>query len=72
MKHLKMRLKKYWKLCLLVLVLAAINQVFSLLDPYIVRLVIDRFAVKFDSYTLHQFVRGVGTLLLLAVGSAFV
>ena len=72
MDYLKTRLKKYWKLCLLVVLLAAINQIFSLLDPYIVRLVIDKFAVRFDAYTLEQFVRGVGFLLLLAVGSAFV
>ena len=65
-------LKKYWQLCLLVLVLASINQVFSLLDPYIFRHVIDNYATKFDQYTLPQFFRGVSYLLLLAVGVAFV
>jgi ATP-binding cassette subfamily B protein len=65
-------LKKYWKLCILVLVLAAINQVFSLLDPLIFRHVIDDFASKFSAFTRAEFFRGVSFLLLLAVGAAFV
>ncbi|MDQ3089955.1 MAG: ABC transporter ATP-binding protein/permease [bacterium] len=65
-------LKKYWQLSVLVLILAAINQIFSLLDPYIFRLVIDNYATKFDEYTLREFLRGVSYLLLLAVGVAFV
>jgi len=65
-------LKKYWKLCVGVLVLASINQVFSLLDPYIFRHVIDNYATKFDKYTLSEFFKGVSFLLLLAVGVAFV
>lgn len=65
-------LKKYWKLCLLTLVLAAINQIFSLLDPYIFRFVIDGYATKPDLYTRPEFFRGVGLLLLAIVGVAFV
>ena len=65
-------LKKYWKFCILVAVLAAINQTFSLLDPLIFRHVIDDYATRFDSYTLGEFLRGVGLLLCLAVGSAFI
>ncbi len=65
-------LKRYWKLCLAVLLLATANQVFSLLDPLIFRYVIDDYATKFDQYTLIEFFRGVGKLLLLAVGAAFV
>ncbi len=65
-------LKNYWKILLLTLFLATINQVFSLLDPLIFRHVIDGYATKFDQYTFHQFVRGVGLLLGLAVGAAFV
>ena len=52
-------LKKYWKLLLLSLGLATINQVFSLLDPLIFRYVIDGYATKFDQYTLSQFIKGV-------------
>src|SRR5215831_5852947 len=72
MKILIGYLKKYWPLVALTLVLAAINQVFSLLDPYILRYVIDNFATKYNQYTSAQFFRGVGTLLLAAVGVAFV
>ena len=65
-------LKNYWKLCILVLILASINQIFSLLDPLIFRHVIDDYATKFDSFTLKQFIGGVSFLLSLAVGVAFV
>ncbi|MDE2399969.1 MAG: ABC transporter ATP-binding protein [Patescibacteria group bacterium] len=65
-------LKKYWKLCVLVLVLATVNQVFSLLDPLIFRHVIDDYATKFNSFTLKQFLGGVSFLLAIAVGAAFV
>jgi ATP-binding cassette subfamily B protein len=65
-------LKKYWKILALSLFLAAVNQVFSLLDPLIFRHVIDGYATKFDQYTFTQFVHGVGLLLAAAVGVAFV
>ncbi len=65
-------LKRYWKVLILTLFLAAINQIFSLLDPLIFRHVIDDFATKFDKYTLPQFIKGVSVLLGLAVGAAFV
>ena len=72
MKLLLKYLRNYWKIVLLSLVLAAINQIFSLLDPYIFRIVIDKYATKFSQYTTEQFFRGVGLLLLAAVGVAFV
>lgn len=65
-------LRQYWKLVLLALALAAINQVFSLLDPLIVRRVIDRYALHPGDYSVLAFSRGVGLLLGLAVGAAFV
>ncbi len=65
-------LRQYWKLILLALVLAATNQVFSLLDPLIFRHVIDQYATRYKEYTTGQFVRGVSFLLSLAVGVAFV
>ena len=65
-------LKKYWKLCVLVIILAAINQIFSLLDPLIFQHVIDDYAVKFNALTLRQFIDGILFLLSLAVGAAFV
>ena len=54
------------------LLLAATNQIFSLLDPLIFRHVIDSYATKYHQYTQAQFVRGAGLLLLAAVGVAFV
>jgi ATP-binding cassette, subfamily B, bacterial len=72
MKLLLSYLKNYWKLVLLALLLAAINQIFSLLDPWIFRIVIDKYATKFTQYTTEEFFRGVGLLLLAAVGVAFV
>jgi ATP-binding cassette, subfamily B, bacterial len=65
-------LRDFWMLGVAALVLAAINQVFSLLDPLIFRHVIDSYATKFHDYTIGQFIRGVSFLLGLAVGVAFV
>jgi ATP-binding cassette, subfamily B, bacterial len=65
-------LRPYWKLVLLALLLAAINQIFSLLDPLIFRHIIDGYATKFHQYSTGQFLRGVSMLLAAAVGVAFV
>ena len=65
-------LRKHWRLVALALVLATINQVFSLLDPLIFRYIIDRYATKFHQFTTHQFVSGVSLLLGAAVGVAFI
>src|SRR5262245_23095026 len=65
-------LKTYWRLVALALALAAINQIFSLLDPLIFRHVIDQYATRFQEYTTGEFFRGVSVLLAAAVGVAFV
>src|SRR3982751_4546574 len=65
-------LHKYRALILLALVLAATNQVFSLLDPLIFRHVIDDYAARFREYQTGTFIKGAGTLLLMAMGVAFV
>jgi len=65
-------LRGYWSLVALALFLAAINQVFSLLDPLIFRHVIDDYATKYDHYSHAQFFRGVTLLLSMAVGVAFI
>ena len=72
MKLLYSYLRRYWGLVVLALVLAAINQVFSLLDPLIFRHVIDEYATRYSEYTTEQFFRGVSLLLAAAVGVAFV
>src|SRR5438093_7277999 len=64
--------KQYWSLFVVALLLAATNQVFSLLDPVIFRHVIDGYATKYHEYRQGQFIRGAGLLLLAAVGVAFV
>lgn len=65
-------LKPQWKLVFFALLLAAVNQIFSLLDPLIFRHIIDQYATKFHQYTISQFLRGVSLLLGAAVGVAFI
>jgi ATP-binding cassette subfamily B protein len=65
-------LRNYWRYVGLALVLAATNQVFSLLDPLIFRHVIDSYATKYSEYTTAEFIKGVSLLLGAAVGVAFV
>jgi len=65
-------LRQYKSLIALALVLATINQVFSLLDPLIFRYVIDEYATRYQEYSTGEFFRGVSLLLAAAVGVAFV
>src|SRR5215207_2216626 len=72
MKLLYSYLRHYRGLIGLALILATINQVFSLLDPLIFRHVIDEYATRFAEYSTGEFFRGVSVLLAAAVGVAFV
>ena len=65
-------LQKHWPLVFVALLLAAVNQIFSLLDPLIFRHIIDQYATKFHEYSTGEFIRGVSLLLAAAVGVAFV
>ena len=75
-------LRRYWGLLILALLLAAINQIFSLLDPYIFRKIIDQYVVKPGESTLGGTLRtlnfwdflgnGAGLLILQALGVAMV
>src|SRR5687768_13627819 len=65
-------LRNYWKYVALALMLAATNQIFSLLDPLIFRHIIDKYATRYQDYTTSEFIRGVSVLLGMAVGVAFV
>lgn len=56
----------------MVLVLASINMVFSMLDPYIVKLIIDNYASKFGEYSQIEFIKGVVKLLSLTILVAFI
>jgi len=59
-------------LVFLALVLASINQVFSLLDPYIFGKILDGFASHPKDYTESQFIKGVLLLIGAAMGVAMV
>ncbi|QDA61547.1 ABC transporter ATP-binding protein [Hymenobacter jejuensis] len=76
MKLLYAYLRNYWGLLVLALVLAAINQIFSLLDPWVFRKIIDQYVVKPTGGLHYQgfgpFIRGAGPLILLAMGVAMV
>lgn len=72
MKLLLTYLKKYKKLVFLALGLAAVNQTFSLMDPMILRFIIDDYATKFDKYTMAEFFKGVGVLLALGISVAMI
>ncbi|MFS8616057.1 MAG: ABC transporter ATP-binding protein [Solitalea sp.] len=72
MKILYAYLKDHKWLLLLTLLLATINQVFSLLDPLIFRHVIDNYAMKFNELSSEEFFNGVLLLLGAAIGVALV
>lgn len=72
MKILYAYLKRYKSLVFLALLLAAINQVFSLLDPYIFGKLLDGFASHPKDYSQHQFITGVMWLIGAAMGVAMV
>ncbi|MBA3560453.1 MAG: ABC transporter ATP-binding protein, partial [Gemmatimonadaceae bacterium] len=72
MRTLYPYIRQYWKLGIVALLLAATNQIFSLLDPLIFRHIIDEYATRYKEYTTGQFFRGVSILLAAAVGVAFV
>ncbi len=65
-------LRPHWKLVAVALGLAAVNQIFSLLDPYIYRLVIDQYASHYKDFTEHEFLMGVFKFVGLAVCAAMV
>lgn len=63
MKILFSYLQQQWKYVTLALLLGIVNNVFSLLDPYIYRLIIDNYATQHEKYTPTQFFSGVLWLL---------
>jgi len=73
MKLLLQYLSRHKWLIVLALALAAINQVFSLLDPYIFgNYVIDPFAKQPGKWTESQFIHGILVGLLMLIGTAMV
>ncbi|HAR20907.1 MAG TPA: ABC transporter ATP-binding protein, partial [Cytophagales bacterium] len=77
MKLLYCYLRHYWPLIVLALFLACINQVFSLLDPWIFRKIIDQYVVVPNTFHLRKinttdFLQGAGLLILAAISVAMV
>jgi ATP-binding cassette subfamily B protein len=72
MKTLLYFVKKQKGLVILSMILATINQVFSMLDPWVGRNILDKYLVKYSEYSQHDFLMGVGTWLLIGVGVAMV
>lgn len=72
MKILYTYLKNYKLLIFLALLLATVNQVFSLLDPMIFGKILDKFANKPHDYTKAEYIEGVGLLILAAMGVAMI
>lgn len=72
MKLLLSYLKHYKGTIFLTFILAAINQIFALLDPYIFGRIIDTFAKNPGNFTESAFIRGVGLLILSNIGVAMV
>ena len=76
MKLLLSYLKKYWALVLLAMLLAAINQCFSLMDPYFGGKIMSRFSHQFGNTlgdrTLSNFFSSIIFLLLASMGVAMV
>ncbi|MCC6701218.1 MAG: ABC transporter ATP-binding protein [Fluviicola sp.] len=72
MKILLSYLSRYKSLVFLALLLASINQVFSLLDPYIFGKLLDGFASHPKDFTESQYIKGVLWLIAAAIGVAMV
>jgi ATP-binding cassette, subfamily B, bacterial len=54
------------------IILAVINQVFSLLDPQIFRIIVDKYASNIATIPRAEFIRGVGLLILAFVAVAMI
>ena len=72
MKILLQYLKNYKGLLALALLLAALNMVFSLLDPHITGKIVDNFIEKRSTIGRSDFIEGILRLVGLAIGAAMV
>ena len=70
MKLLIQYLKRYKSLVGLALILAAINQIFSLCDPLVFKHIVDNYASNPHHYNRADYVKGIGGLILLSMGFA--
>ena len=65
-------LRPHKGMIVLAIILAVINQVFSLLDPQIFRIIVDKYASNIATIPRAQFISGVGLLILAFVAVAMV
>lgn len=72
MSFLSSYIRPYRKLLILILVLAAINQIFSLLDPQVMRWVMDNYLTKPDQWTSIEFIHGIALGVAGFIGTAMV
>lgn len=72
MKLLFKYIKQNKRILFWALFFAAINQVASLMDPYIFRFVVDDYLINFADYAQPEFVKGIIGLFLLAMLAALV
>lgn len=72
MHFLKSYILTHKKLLFISMWLATINQLFSLVNPQVFRLIIDRYATKIDQFTQPEFLKGVWWLLLISVLAAWI
>ncbi len=70
MKILISYLKNYKKLIAIALVLTTISQVFTMVDPHITGKIVDNFIEKKEALSREAFIKGILTLVGLAVGAA--
>lgn len=70
MKHILNHLKPYKKGLLVALGLAVLDSVFALLGPQIFRVLTDRYATNAGLYSQEEFISGITTWLLLAIGAS--
>jgi ATP-binding cassette subfamily B protein len=72
MKLLFSYLRPYRGMIALAIALAVVNQVFSLLDPQIFRIIVDKYASNIATIPRAEFIRGVGLMVLAFIGVAMV
>jgi len=65
-------LRKHTWIIIITLFLAAVGQIFSMMDPYIMRLLIDGYTKDVGKFTSEEFFRGILTLGLAIIGVAMV